>query len=251
MDDKQPRFTPSDGEEPEKPDFEAGEVHLINHKSRFGTWLENVWYHYKVPIVIALVLLVALTVCIVQCARRAPEPDYILCYAGEASLLPTKNNTVAADMTASAESLLESGGQRIGNGIRIDSWQVRKGAVLDSYNKDSIQSLQNELSTPIAYLYLLSEHTFDVYTVTQGGRLVVPVAEYLPADGTVETTPDGYGVYLRSTPAASLPGFRDLPEDTVLCLRIPYTALSHGNGAKQNFARCEALFRLLLGTAAE
>ena len=154
-------------------------------------------------------------------------------------------------MAASAESLIESGGLRIGNGVRIDNWQVRKGAALDSYNKDSIQSLQNELSTPIAYIYLLSEHTFDVYTTTQGGRLVVPVAEYLPADSTVEITPDGYGVYLRSTPAASLPGFCDLPDDTVLCLRIPYAAFSHGNSARQQFDRSEALFCAMLGVAAE
>lgn len=250
MDERETPPAPQSGE-PDKPDFEAGDVHLVRKKGRFAIWCENVWYHYKVPIIIALVLIVALSVCIVQCAKRKPTPDYILCYAGEASLLPTKNNTVAADMAASAESLIESGGLRIGNGVRIDNWQVRKGAALDSYNKDSIQSLQNELSTPIAYLYLLSEHTFDVYTTTQGGRLVVPVAEYLPADSTVEITPDGYGVYLRSTPAASLPGFRDLPDDTVLCLRIPYAAFSHGNSARQQFDRSEALFRAMLGVAAE
>lgn len=250
MDERETPPAPQSGE-PDKPDFEAGDVHLVRKKGRFAIWCENVWYHYKVPIIIALVLIVALSVCIVQCAKREPTPDYILCYAGEASLLPTKNNTIAADMAASAESLIESGGLRIGNGVRIDNWQVRKGAALDSYNKDSIQSLQNELSTPIAYLYLLSEHTFDVYTTTQGGRLVVPVAEYLPADSTVEITPDGYGVYLRSTPAASLPGFCDLPDDTVLCLRIPYAAFSHGNSARRQFDRSEALFRAMLGVAAE
>ena len=250
MDERETPPAPQSGE-PDKPDFEAGDVHLVRKKGRFAIWCENVWYPYKVPIIIALVLIVALSVCIVQCAKREPTPDYILCYAGEASLLPTKNNTVAADMAASAESLIESGGLRIGNGVRIDNWQVRKGAALDSYNKDSIQSLQNELSTPIAYLYLLSEHTFDVYTTTQGGRLVVPVAEYLPADSTVEITPDGYGVYLRSTPAASLPGFRDLPDDTVLCLRIPYAAFSHGNSARRQFDRSEALFRAMLGTTSE
>ena len=250
MDERETPPAPQGGE-PDKPDFEAGDVHLVRKKGRFAIWCENVWYHYKVPIIIALVLIVALSVCIVQCAKREPTPDYILCYAGEASLLPTKNNTVAADMVASAESLLESSGQRIGNGIRIDSFQVRKGAALDSYNQSNIENLQSELNLATAYLYLLSEHTFNVYTATQGGRYVVPVAEYLPADSTVETTPDGYGVYLRSTPAASLPGFRDLPDDTVLCLRIPYAALSHGNSARRHFDRSEALFRAMLGATAE
>lgn len=250
MDERETPPTPQGGE-PDKPDFEAGDVHLVRKKGRFAIWCENVWYHYKVPIIIALVLIVALSVCIVQCAKRKPTPDYILCYAGEASILPTKNNTIAADMTASAESLLESSGQRIGNGIRIDSFQVRKGAALDSYNQSNIENLQSELNLATAYLYLLSEHTFDVYTTTQGGRLVVPVAEYLPADSTVEITPDGYGVYLRSTPAASLPGFCDLPDDTVLCLRIPYAAFSHGNSARRHFDRSEALFRAMLGVTSE
>lgn len=251
MDERKTPPAPQNGGEPDKPDFEAGDVHLVRTKGRFGTWCENVWYHYKVPILIALVLIVALSVCIVQCAKREPTPDYILCYAGETSLMPTKSNTIAADMKASVGSLIESGGLRIGNGTRIDSFQIRKDAALDSYNQSNIDNLQSELNLATAYLYLLSAHTFDVYTATQGGRYVLPVADYLPADSTVETTPDGYGVYLRSTPAAALPGFCDLPDDTVLCLRIPYAALSHGSSARENFNRSEALFRIMLGAAAE
>ncbi len=254
MDEKKPPLTPSDGAEPEKPDYEAGDVHLINRKSRFGTWLENVWYHYKVPIIIVLVLLVALTVCLVQCAQREPEPDYILCYAGEASLYPSGGNTTAADMTSSVEALITDH-HLSGRGVGIHHYRIRRSdaadTALNAYNRDSIESLQSELQLATTYLFLLSEHTFNTYTTLPGGRYVLPVAAYLPADSGIETTPDGYGVYLRSTPAASLPGFCDLPEDTVLCLRVPDTALSHGNSARENFARCEALFRLLLGGTAE
>lgn len=250
MDEHNPRFTPSDGAEPEKPEFEAGEVHLVRQKGRVGTWLENVWYHYKVPILISLILLVALTVCIVQCAKQEPDPDYILCYAGEADLRPSSSNTVVADLTASTESLIETN-RLTGKGVDVYHYRIRSSdsadAALDTYNRNSIDSLKSELQLANTYLFLLSEHTFDVYTATQSGRYVVPVSDYLPIESGIETTPDGYGVYLRSTPVATLPGFCDLPEDTVLCLRISYTALSHGNSAAKAYARYEALFRVLLG----
>lgn len=252
MDEKQPHKTTGNGAEPEKPDFEAGEVHLVGTKSRVGAFLENAWYHYKVPIIIAIVLLVSLVVCIVQCAGREPEPDYILCYAGEASLYPTAGNTTIADMTDSVGNLITEN-RLSGEGVAIHHYRIRQGDAVDTAlnteSRTNIDNLQSELQLATTYLFLLSEHTFDVYTATPSGRYVVPVRDYLPEGSTVETTPDGYGVYLRSTPAASLPGFCDLPDDTVLCLRVSYTALSHGNSAKQNFDRCEALFRLLLGAA--
>lgn len=254
MDEHRKDSAPQSGGEPEKPDFEAGDVHLVRHKGRFATWCENVWYHYKVPILIALVLIVALSVCIAQCAKREPTPDYILCYAGEADLHPTSSRTTVADMTASAASLLEENGVAVGKGVSVYHYRIRQGdsadAALDTYNQNNIDNLKSELQLANTYLFLLSEHVFDVYTTTPSGRYVLPVRDYLPAGSTVETTPDGYGVYLRSTPAASLPGFCDLPEDTVLCLRTSYT-ISHGTGAKKNFDRCEALFRLLIGAAAE
>ena len=59
MDERETPPAPQSGE-PDKPDFEAGDVHLVRKKGRFATWCENVWYHYKVPIIIALVLIVAL-----------------------------------------------------------------------------------------------------------------------------------------------------------------------------------------------
>lgn len=247
MDEKNPKFTPSEEEPSREPDYQAGDVTIAN-RSKVGQWLENVWYHYKFPIIASLILIVALVVCIVQCATRAPEPDYILCYAGAANLQPSSSGTIQAEMKSSTEALLferDLSGER----VEVYHYLIRTDTSGDvaaaNAQKTNIENLQNELALANTYLFLLDEKLFDLYTRVGDDRYVVPVAPYLPSDSTVEVTPDGYGVYLRSTPLATLPGFSSLPEDTVLCLRIPYT-LGSGKNASDLYARYEALFRAML-----
>lgn len=228
-------------------DLAPAEVHLVR-PSRFGAWLENFWYHYKVPTLILLVLLVVLTVSIVQCATRPDEPDYILCYAGGGDLYPSTSNTVAADMAASTEALLTAR-DLTGEDVEIYHYRIRSASAvdtaLDPYDSTNAENLQNEFLLANTYLFLLSEDVFTRYTATESGRCVVPVADYLPTGAPIETTADGYGVYLRSTPLAGLAGFRELPSDTVLCLRVSYVAFSGGRNA-ETYARYEALFRAML-----
>lgn len=242
-----PRHPDPHDDTPRDTDLAAADVHLV-HASRFGAWLENFWYHYKVPTLILLVLLVVLTVSIVQCATRPSDPDYILCYAGDGDLYPSTDNTVAADMASSTEALLDARGLT-GENVEIYHYRIRSSSAvdtaLDPYDSTNAENLQNELLLANTYLFLLSEDVFTRYTATESGRCVVPVADYLPMGTAVETTADGYGVYLRSTPLADADGFRELPSDTVLCLRISYVAFSGGKNA-DIYARYEALFRAML-----
>ena len=247
MDEKNPKFTPSEEEPSREPDYQAGDVTIAN-RSKAGQWLENIWYHYKFPIIASVILIVALAVCIAQCATRAPKPDYILCYAGATNLQPTATGTIRADIESSVGALL-SERDLSGERVEVYHYLIRTDTAGDvaaaNAQKTNIENLKNEFALANTYLFLLDEKLFDTYTRVGDDRYVVPVAPYLPGDSTVEVTPDGYGVYLRSTPIAALPGFSSLPEDTVLCLRVSYT-LGSGKNSADTYARYEALFRAML-----
>ena len=243
-DEKDPRFQKSD--DGAEPDFRAKEV-TIAPRGKFGRVLENLWYHYKFQIVAGVVLLTVLIVCLVQCVGRGTNPDYILCYAGRKDLHPTASNTAQADMASSLTGFLTEQ-SLTGEGVEIYPYLITDGSTdmaVQSYNKTNLENLRNELALANTYLFFLDESLFLTQTKTGEERYLVSVDAYLTAGKTPEVTPDGYGVYLRSLSLSTLPGFCELPDDTVVCLRVGYT-LGGGKSAERKFARYEALFRALL-----
>lgn len=217
-----------------------------------AAWWDNFWYHYKVPALIALVALIAIVICVVQICRRTPEADLRLVYAGSADLRATASRKTAEQMAQSLSPMADSAVGKQNATVRVDYYQILTG---DAYvpspalNQQNKQNLKNELDIGDSYLFLLSEDLFSACTAAANGdRYVRPLSEFLPDRHTLRLTADGYGVYLDSTPLASLPGFCDLPADTVLCLRVPFTVSNLlGGNAERVYARYEALFRLMLG----
>lgn len=217
----------------------------------FLKWLENYWYHYKVPTIAVLLAVVILVVCSVQFCNKAPEGDIKLVYGGEASLRPTASNKPAEEMiTALGEYApkMENGETAT---FDIYAYQIFMGDYIPSpsANQDNISGLQFELDAGNAFLFLLDEAVYNTYTVNASGdRYVVPVASYLAEGSEAEVTPDGYGVYLRSLPIYQHPAFSSLPADTVLCLRVSFT-FSNMLGASQTekiYPLYEDLFRKLI-----
>jgi hypothetical protein len=232
---------------------DAHEVTLLGG-SRFGRWLDNYWYHYKVPTLIGLFLVVTVIFCIVQCASKPKDPDFTICYAGSADLRPTASNTIAADMEAAlSDDVCEIIGEKDAT-ISIVNYLIRIGATdasVKSLTATNLENLVNELNVANSYLFLLDEELYNRYTVTSSGaNYMAEVAPYLGDNSTVELTSDGRGVYLRSTYLATLPGFAELPDDTVLCLRVKFSVSGSLNSSKQDklYARQESLFRRMLET---
>ena len=217
----------------------------------FGKWLENFWYHYKVPFIAILLALVIVIVCSVQFCNKAPEADIKLVYGGEASLRPTSSEMPAENMVAALEGYGIQTNKGENATFDVYAYQIFMGDYIPSQsaNQDNIEGLQFELDAGNAFLFLLDEKVYNTYTANASGdRYVVPVASYLSADSTAEVTPDGYGVYLRSLAIYQLPAFSSLPADTVLCLRVSFT-FSNMLGASKTeeiYPLYEELFRRLI-----
>lgn len=217
----------------------------------FGKWLENFWYHYKVPFIAILLAVVIVIICSVQFCNKAPEADIKLVYGGEASLRPTASENPPQMMLGSLAQYAPTMPSGEAATFDIYAYQIFMGDYIPSQtaNQDNIKGLQFELDAGNAFLFLLDEKVYNAYTANASGdRYVVPVAPYLSADSTAELTPDGYGVYLRSLALYNLPAFSNLPADTVLCLRVSFT-FSNMLGASKTeeiYPLYEELFRRLI-----
>lgn len=216
--------------------------------SRFGRWFDNFWYHYKVQTLIALFLLVAITVCVVQCAARPKKPDVSICYAGYADLRPTTSNSVARDMETALTTMAQTALDKDSARAEMVHYLIRPDATdaaAKSLTQTNLSNLRTELDVANSYIFLMDEALYNSYTVTEkGAHYMAEVQAYLPENSAgLEITADGRGVYLRSTPLSLLPGFSELPQDTVLCLRVGFSV--SGTNSK-TYPRAEALFRLLL-----
>ena len=232
---------------------EQAEVRLFGN-TKFGKWLDNFWYHYKFHTICVVVLLLIVTVCVVQCASRPANPDAYICYAGRKDLRPTSKNTAAQDMEAVLKGMATTALDTEDPQITLFHYLIITASdnpTTQNLSLSNIETLKAQLDVAGSYLYLLDESLYNVYTQTAGGaHYMTEVAPYLKEGSNVELTPDGRGVYLRSTALYSQPGFSSLPEDTVLCLRISFTISGAMNGKKQQafYKDQEALFAHLINS---
>ncbi len=237
---------------------EVGEVKLLGN-GRAGKWFENFWYHYKFQTLAAIFLLVAIIICVVQCAARPAEPIFNICYAGPLNLgtamsgdVPTQlalKDTLSAAAGTIAE---EDDDETISELISVYGYTINDAsehATVLELSRQNKENLKAELNAANAYLFLLAEPLYTTYAFSPEDRVpyMVPVAAYLPTGAhSLRVTADGYGVYLSSTPLAEAEGFRDLPEDTILCLRTSFSLFHASNRQEDLYRQNEALFRAML-----
>ena len=229
--------TPEDGGNATQ---EPREVSLLGG-TRFGKWLENFWYHYKVSFLAVVFLLAVITVCVVQCATRPKEADIKLCYAGGTSMMASSTNTVLEDSLASLSPFLPHGTEDA-DMLHYFIDRSSTDPSVQSISQTNLGLFRDELALANAYIYLLDESLYLDYAPAGDAHYMREIAPLL--GGSTEglaLTADGRGVYLRSTPLASLPGFSSLPEDTVLCLRVAFSAFETNN-SEDAYNKSEALF---------
>ncbi len=252
-------MTPTPDGQNEQEDAQVRDVKLLG-RGRFGKWLENFWYHYKFRTIAVLLLAVALVICIAQCAGRPKRATFNICYAGDMNLgtsmsgdTPTQVAMKKSLYPAVSRITEEDDEKKISESLSFYNYLIDDDSsytsVLDQ-SRQNKQNLKSELDAASGYLFLLSESLFEDYAFSPAERepYMVKVDDYLPADASdIRLTEDHYGVYLHSTPLGEVKGFCDLPEDTILCLRISFSVFQHDSRSQRElYAQNEALFRAML-----
>lgn len=221
----------------------------------------NFFYYYKWHALVALVLVVAITVCAVQCGKKEDYDLYLL-YAGSGEIKTTSQNGDLSPYAKVVSSAKLYATDTDGNGklsivlnplFVLSDEEIRKAEEdLSGYEinyaviADNIAVLKDALLYSEYYVCFLSPGIFEDYASVSGVSVFRPVADFLSREGP-ELCGE-CGVYLRSTRLAAAPGFSDLPEDTVICLRTKPVISSAFTKSKNEryYAAAEDFFRAVL-----
>ena len=211
---------PSSAAEPEEPAPE---------KTPF---FENLWYHYKVPILIVLGFVLIFAVGITQMVKNK-RPDIYVLYAGPSVF----DNTRTSDAEAALSSLItedsNNDGVRLARLTALCYVSEEKAAAAKAEaeknnehsttvdyagsqeNRDAFQAFSNDMLAGDSVICLLDPYLYEMIR-DAGGLLTLEEALGNKPDGAI----DDYGVPARLIPFfESTPAFSALPEDTVFAER--------------------------------
>ena len=213
----------------------------VKEKSAFRLWLENFLYHYKWHSIAALFLVFVLIFCTLQTCQKTTYDSYIL-YAGGKTL---RGSPTSSDESSGYRTVYSALGRYVsdvdGDGNRnlsfldiylpsteeIEEAKANGEGINYTLLNDNDELFRQNMLIGDYYVCLISERLFKEWTKDDKNNPFKPIAEYLPDGAKIAATDadegyllaSEYGVYLRSVPSGTRPGLKDLPADTVICIR--------------------------------
>lgn len=227
--------------------------------------MENFFYHYKWHTIIGVFLAFVIGLCIFQSCQKTTYDAYIM-YAGGHDLrikeaeqaertyeiLYKSVGTYLGDYNDDGERNLSFLDMYIPSPVEIDELQKNDKVPYNRLKEDD-ELFRNNLLSGDYYVCIISKYLFDEWTKDDNNPFV-PVASYLPEGAKIAKGEDDdgyrlaseYGIYLSSTPVKDKPGFKLLPEDSIICLRKYSKASSPGKKGKKVYEACENLFTAII-----
>lgn len=227
----------------------------------FREWIENFWYHYKWHSLIALFLLVTVTVSSLQMCSKENYDVYVM-YAGDADIKRTSEDGDISPYLTVVKSLRTKCDDYDGDGtvnVEFMNLFVPTTEEIKEYEKldgkevnyvlvnDNLKTMNDTMMYSEYYICLMSKSRFLDYDSRNEGGTFVPLAQYTNPDKDYEYASER-GIYLSSTDLYTLPGIKDMPEDTVICLRTLSAVASHFNKDKneENYRRSQLMLAEML-----
>lgn len=239
----------------------------VKEKSKARLWIENFFYHYKWHSIVALFLVFVILFCVLQTCQKVTYDSYIL-YAGGKGLRVSGDDKAQSEYGAVYDTLGRYVSDFNGDGNRnlsfidiylpssqeIEEAKANGQGVNYTLLKDNDELFRQNMLVGDYYVCLISERLFLEWTKDPANNPFKSIGQYLP-DGTKIASsaeeegylmPSEYGVYLSSVPSASRPGLKDLPADTVICIR-KLTGMSGGRkSVAKKHSNAEQTLRLIL-----
>lgn len=240
---------------------------VIAREPGFLGLCKHLWYHYKLAIIAAVFVLVVAVICLRQCATRNSY-DVDILYAGPwfecdgsttisgmheafAGMIDDydgdgKKNVAYTPLFLLSHEQLEA--LRAENASKPDEEKI---FVSDKLLKDNRDLLDADIMTGEMSLCLLDP---TIYWYMRENDLVDELSHYIDASLIPEgTNLEGYGIMLKDTAFGQYFGtFRDMPEDTILCVRRAgvMNQAWNGEGQEEMRARYADLLTALLSFTA-
>ena len=219
--------------------------------------LENYWYHYKWHTIVALFLIFAITISVLQFCSKT-EYDAYLMYAGPYDATVSETRDIVSSLESVSDDYNGDGEINIGflNLFMMTSKQIEeRNAVGDGYTvntklvSDNTGVFHQEIQTGEVVIFLLDPSWFDfLYSETENKNFLMKISDITEETNENFRYYNECGIYLNSTPLSSLPGLCNLPENTILCIRTngSLSSIFHKKAAEKNHSIHVAFFRKLL-----
>ncbi|MEA4832078.1 MAG: hypothetical protein VB118_05615 [Oscillospiraceae bacterium] len=198
------------------------------NKMTFRQKVENYWYHYKWVTVAGIFVVVFIVVCSVQMAIKK-DADVTFMYAGPASV----SYQHLDDLKTSCRDVLHdyNGDGSINvNYIEYSIYTDSNGDVLFDNQMNTFEMYRQQLLAGDAQIYLLESTYYDDLL---DDDLLVPFVEFM--DAAPADSYDAYSYMLGNLDIYKLPGFDQLPADTIICLRSKQTIGISENEAEERY----------------
>ena len=191
--------------------------------------IQNYWYHYKWHTLVALLLVVTILVCSLQLCTKESYDIYVL-YAGSKNIGRTSTDGDVAEIVTIISSLKRVSNDFDGDGnINVNFTNYYYLSSDEANDADDVndallasdkKALSSVLEHSEYYLCFISPTVYETYHKVGDNELFVMIDEYKESHPELEYYNDS-AIYLSSTPLAKLPGFSNLPVDTLICIRRP------------------------------
>ena len=205
---------------------------ISTKNSKFLSWLDNFWYHYKWRTIIIAFVVIVLGVCSIN-LLTTPQSDILITYAG-----PKEFVTAPEEKAAINSALSDVSAKIYGDKARasLNSFLV--------YSKEQIEEIESELDEngnqkyTVDTAFITSElNSFDEYSKSGSSFILLldpsvyqrllnqsgETERLVDLSAIYESTPEGandkYSVRLGDTKLyQSVAEIRALPADTIVCL---------------------------------
>lgn len=232
----------------EEDKFEENDIQFEQkEKTGFVAWLDNFWYHYKIPVILILSFALIIIISAAQsCSvHKEGKSDISFIYAGPYKYTPAEERIVESTLAEYTVDL-------DGNGKKtaaIRSFQVASkeeiqasdNSITNSYSTEQMKLFSDYTMTGEASIAILSEY---LYNQLKESERLMDLSAFLPNEA-VALSDDGFGVLLSKTELyKGSEELQHLPENTYLCLLRP---LIIGESSKQSvYEATQNTFKALL-----
>ena len=238
-------------------EFEKLKQHdiVLDSKSKTVSFWDNYWYHYKWHTIIIGFFAFMLIFMLVQCMGGDGKKDAVIVYCGPKSFVANETEGIRETLNAVLPEDFDQDGERYVEFVRFLVYSPEQqeqdllinggdATINPVYNAQQIKAFDDFMMVGEASIYLLSPYAYERIKSRQNMRPVAQMFDTLPP------LYDEYAVRLGDLPIyKQSPSLALLPEDTLLCLTVPYAIGSSSNEAI--YQRSEQTFRAIVLWSAE
>ena len=236
--------------------FDGGDIVV---KNKFTEWLDNFWYHYKWTFIGVVFALFVIIVCTLQMCEKESVDSYVM-YGGpeviESDTLINMRGALKSvlpeDYNGDGEKYVEVVSNYVMSEAEIEAARLEyvEKESADDFYIDPVFMSQNKKK--FDNLILAGEYSICflspyLYEEVKSAGGFMPLAEIFTE--MPEGVNDEYSLLLCETDFGSyFPGFKNLPKDTLLCMRRISTMGSFLNkgATEKNYERSMKLFKAIV-----